>query len=308
MNRVYRKSPFWSVCGPFLIFMGIEMAVQTIVEMIVMIPYMAQLLASSMKEGSQSIPTEDAAEVLNQVLTVMAEHQVEIAALCALCTLPMTIFLFRKDRKLEQTYQVPVNKKAGMSKYPQLLILGAAFSVGFTCLSAMAEIAFYSEQYQEAQTIAYAVGFPVQILCLGILAPLAEEMMFSGVLSKRYRENNSFSRAAIYSALLFALIHNNTIQMIYGFVTGMFLAYVCEKYGSILAPVFLHIIMNTVSLIFTEAGVFNWLAAEPFRMACAVILSAFFASVVYVLIQKIEGKPEPKEPPTENKITPDMFR
>ena len=76
MNRIYRKSPFWSVCGPFLIFMGIEMAVQTIVEMIVMIPYMAKLLAEEMRAGGQAVPAEETAAVLNQVLTVMAEQDV----------------------------------------------------------------------------------------------------------------------------------------------------------------------------------------------------------------------------------------
>lgn len=308
MNRIYRKSPFWSVCGPFLIFMGIEMAVQTIVEMIVMIPYMAKLLAEEMRAGGQAVPAEETAAVLNQVLTVMAEHQVEIAALCALCTLPMTIFLFRKDRKLEQTYQIPVNKKAKWNAYPQLIVLGAAFSIGFTCLSAMAEIAFYSESYQESQAIAYAAGFPAQIVCLGILAPLAEEMMFRGILFKRYRENNRFFRAAVYSALLFGLIHSNTIQMIYGFVTGMFLAYVCEKYGSIWAPICLHSMMNIASLVLTKLGVFNWLATEPMKMAFAVIFSAFVASVVFVRIQRMEEKPEQQEPPAQDKITPDMFR
>ena len=99
-----------------------------------------------------------------------------------------------------------IRDRAKWNAYPQLIVLGAAFSIGFTCLSAMAEIAFYSESYQESQAIAYAAGFPAQIVCLGILAPLAEEMMFRGILFKRYRENNRFFRAAVYSALLFGLI------------------------------------------------------------------------------------------------------
>ena len=292
MNHIYRKKPFWSVCGPFLIFMGIEMAVQTIAEMFIMIPYVSEMLAKNISENGSVIPTEDVMEVVEKTVEVMVAHQVEIAAVCALCTLPLTIFLFRKDRKLEKQYEVAVNRKAGLLKYPWLVLLGAAFSVGFTCLSTMAEAAFYSGQYQEVQAITYAAAFPVQIICLGILAPLAEEMMFRGVLFKRYRENNSLMRAAVYSSLLFALIHNNTIQMIYGFATGLFLAYVCEKYGSVKAPIFLHMMMNCVSLVLTELGVFNWMAEQPIRMAGAAIVSAFFGSVVYVGIQKIEEKPD----------------
>lgn len=141
MNHIYRKKPFWSVCGPFLIFMGIEMAVQTIAEMFIMIPYVSEMLAKNISENSSAIPTEDVMEVVEKTVEVMVAHQVEIAAVCALCTLPLTIFLFRKDRRLEKQYEVAVNRKAGLLKYPWLVLLGAAFSVGFTCLSTMAEAA-----------------------------------------------------------------------------------------------------------------------------------------------------------------------
>ena len=47
-------------------------------------------------------------EVVEKTVEVMVAHQVEIAADCALCTLPLTIFLIRKDRRLEKQYEVAV--------------------------------------------------------------------------------------------------------------------------------------------------------------------------------------------------------
>ena len=167
MNRIYRKSPFWSVCGPFLIFMGIEMAVQTIVEMIVMIPYMAKLLAEEMRAGGQAVPCGGNSSSLKPSADGNGRTSGRNSGTVCIVYTSDDDFLFRKDRKLEQTYQIPVNKKAKWNAYPQLIVLGAAFSIGFTCLSAMAEIAFYSESYQESQAIAYAAGFPAQIVCLG---------------------------------------------------------------------------------------------------------------------------------------------
>ena len=44
--------------------------------------------------------------------------------------------------------------------------------------------------------------------------------------------------------------------MIYTFLLGMLLCYVYEKFGSMKAPIMLHIVLNLGSLIFTDIGVF----------------------------------------------------
>ena len=43
------------------------------------------------------------------------------------------------------------------------------------------------------------------------------------------------------------------------FLLGILLCYVYEKFGSMKAPIMLHIVLNLGSLIFTDIGVFNWL-------------------------------------------------
>ena len=306
MNRIYRKKPFWSLFGPILIFFGIEMAAQFLAWWMVLI--FNQDFLKLLMEGMLSAQQIDFEEINNQALQIFSKYQVGVMGVTAFCTLPLTVLLFRKDRKLEKTYQVPVNKKASGKKYPQLAVLGLAFSVGFTCLAAMLEVVFYSEQYEQAQVISYTASLPVQLICLGLIIPLAEEMMFRGVLFKRFREYTGFKKAAVYSSFCFCLIHGNIIQMLYGFVTGMFLAYVCEKYGSMIAPAFLHIVMNLCSLILTEVGVFNWMAMAPIRMGAAVVVSACLISVVFVCIQRIEEKPEQPGNSGSDKITPDMFR
>ena len=53
--------------------------------------------------------------------------------------------------------------------------------------------------------------------------------------------------------------------MIYTFLLGILLCYVYEKFGSMKAPIMLHVVLNLGSLIFTDIGVFNWLAREPFN-------------------------------------------
>ena len=74
--------------------------------------------------------------------------------------------------------------------------------------------------------------------------------------------------------------------MIYTFLLGILLGYVYEKFGSMKAPITLHVVLNLGSLIFTDIGVFNWLAREPFKMAVAVIISTFICAACFVWIQR----------------------
>ena len=69
----------------------------------------------------------------------------------------------------------------------------------------------------------------MQLLCLGVLVPISEELVFRGMMFKRLREQSGFMHAAIFSSVVFALLHGNMVQMLYAFATGMMLSYVYEN-------------------------------------------------------------------------------
>lgn len=311
MNKNPGAKQFWRLAGPILIYWGIEFVVKFIASVIIMAPYLGEMMSASLSAGSNATQEEMmelASQYTEKVLEVVLSYQVEILTVAAFCTIPLTIFLFHADRKKERMLNLSVNKKAGPEKYAIIAGLGIAGCIGANCLTIMSNLAFSSEAYQQTSEVLYSAGIAVQFISLGIIIPVAEELMFRGVLFKRYREYNKFLGAALYSTFLFALIHGNIVQFLYTFGLGMFLAYVYEKYGSIKAPILLHIVVNMVSLILTNAGALTWLMQSAMRLGIATILSAFAGSVMFVLIQKIDEKPETAEPPKEDKITPDMFR
>ena len=131
--------------------------------------------------------------------------------------------------------------------------------------------------------------------------------MFRGILYKRFRERQGFWYSAIWSALLCSFMHSSTTQMVYTSLLGVLLSYLYEKFGSLRAPVLLHILLNTGSVIFTELGVFRWLAGNPMRMAGAVIMGAFICSVMFVLVQKMPGSVR-TERASDDSERPNMFR
>ncbi len=292
MNQIYRKSPFWSLTGPFLGYLGIQFAVQFITQSVLEMPYLVRAYAEIIRSGRDTVPSmqeiwNSYIQALEPAFEAIARYQVEIVTLSALATIILTGILFARDRKLEQKARIMLPERAPISKYWSVVVFGIAGCIAATCLMAMIQLAFYDEQYQQTAQITYSAGFLMQIIGLGVVIPVAEELMFRGILYKRFRERQGFWYSALWSSLLFSFMHSNTTQMIYTFLLGVLLAYLYEKFGSFRAPVVLHILLNTGSVVFTELGVFGWLAGSPVRMAGAVISGAFLCSVMFVLIQRM---------------------
>lgn len=101
----------------------------------------------------------------------------------------------------------------------------------------------------------------------------------------RYQE--SYMSAAIYSSLVFAVMHGNLVQILYGFIMGMLFANLYERYSSVKAPIMAHIVVNILSVVATEYKVFDWLFEEPMRVGVSTVLCAAIGATMYVIIQKI---------------------
>lgn len=310
MNQIYRKRPFWSLAGPLLGYLVIRGAIQFVIQLGIEIPYVMQIysdMVNGVIEPTMEAVTEAYINVLGPAFESLVRYQVEIASAASLGTLALTGVLFSGDRKLEKKYGIPPAVKAPASKYWTILVFGAVGSIAATCLMAMAQMAFYDIRYEQAAESMYAVSLPVQIIGLGIIIPLAEEMMFRGIMYKRYRERQGFWYSAIWSSVFFSMMHTSMTQVIYTFCLGLMLSYLYEKFGTIKAPVLLHAVMNICSLVFTELGVFAWLGSDAFRLGVAAIAGAFVCSAVFVVIQRIPGQ-EKENPPEEKNSTLDMFR
>ena len=307
MNQMRRKSPFWSLAAPILIYMGVRLAVEVVGILVISFPYLMdaseQLLA---QQQTVEQFTQQYWALMEPAMNQVFRYSTEIAGAAALVTIPVNAFFFFCDRELERVCGVEVPERAPLRKYWAVVVFGLAVSIAATCFFAMVELAFYSGESQSSTLITYTPPFAVQLLVLGIVVPVAEELMFRGVLFRRFLENRSFWYAAVWSSLFFVLMHQDGAQMVYAMLLGLFLCYVYQKFGSLKAPVVLHVTANCSSLIYTEAGVFRWIGAAPVRMAGAVIIGAFICSVMYVQIQRTGG-PVQKEKESDTTNPGDMF-
>lgn len=294
-NQVYRKYPFWSLAGPLLGFLAIQGAVRFAIQFIIEIPYIMQAYAGIMENASagMALSMQDVADAyiksMEPAFQIIYSYQVEIAAAASLSTVILTGILFFRDRKLEKKAGAAPVVKVHAGKYWTLALFGLVGSVAATCLMTMMQAVFYDSSYQEMSADVYSTPFVIQIICLGFVIPLAEELMFRGILYKRYRERQNFWYSAICSSVLFSFMHVSITQMLYTFLLGLMLAYVYEKFGSFSAPFVLHVFFNLGSIIFTETGLFILLASDPLILAGAVIGGTFICSIIFVGIQRTAG-------------------
>lgn len=130
-----------------------------------------------------------------------------------------------------------------------LLLLGAAYSAAAAYV--MHRIGFYEVFSNETQEAMFGAPTWMLVLGPGVLAPVAEELCYRGLLYGRLRSIINVFWAAVLSSLAFAVGHGNPIQMLYAFPSAVILAWIYEKYGCINAPICFHLGANLLSILVT---------------------------------------------------------
>ena len=132
---------------------------------------------------------------------------------------------------------------------------------------------------------------PWGYLQIGILAPLAEEMVFRGAIQRaaaNYFEEKGVKnfqwRAILLSAVLFAGIHGNPAQIPHALLMGVLLGWMYSRSGSIIPCVIVHWVNNSIGFaqyfLFPES--YEMTAIEMFssspiwEVGVNVILSIYF--------------------------------
>ncbi len=83
-------------------------------------------------------------------------------------------------------------------------------------------------------------------ICL--LGPILEELVFRGVILKAL-QRHGVPFAVLFSAFLFALFHQNLVQLFVPTLLGIFLALLAVRSGSLIPSILAHIANNTVAML-----------------------------------------------------------
>lgn len=176
-----------------------------------------------------------------------------VNGLGALIAIPFLYALLRRDR-------IRAGAPAATRPIPapfcgRILLFGAAVSVAVNNLLTLSGIARLFPSFdQEVVPLLYSPPLLIQVVCIGLLVPAAEELIFRGQVFSLLRAKMPWRAAMLLSAFIFALYHGNMVQGIYAFVLGLLMAWLYEKSGSIMAPWLFHAGANLCSVFLTFAG------------------------------------------------------
>lgn len=99
---------------------------------------------------------------------------------------------------------------------------------------------------QAEQLTSAAGNLRLQIAALVVLVPIAEELLFRGILQGELSLRFSRTTRVLVSSVIFAVFHLDLIQGSYVFLAGIILALAYELTGSLLVPIFMHILFNFI--------------------------------------------------------------
>lgn len=100
------------------------------------------------------------------------------------------------------------------------------------------------------------MGEPTGYLAIGLLAPLAEELVFRGAILRKLLgmfDEKKHWIAIVISALIFGAVHMNIPQFVHATLIGLLLGWMYYRTKSILPGVMFHWINNTVAYVMFNA-------------------------------------------------------
>ena len=185
-----------------------------------------------------------------EVYDMLSKNTVLISGIVASIGILIFYRMFQKELR-KRTYII---EHIG-SPYLKYLYV-AAIAIGFTLSVNLAINAWglfkYNFDIAELNQIIYSESLWKQILVIGIIVPICEELLFRGVIYERISQSGNTRSAMILTCILFAFFHGTWIQIIYAFFFSFLMIYAYQRCGSFMAPLCFHIISNLSSLMLRQ--------------------------------------------------------
>lgn len=175
------------------------------------------------------------------------DNSVLVLSLCRMCSMIAGMAaVFPMFRKETVSWE-------GSVRLPALTvgILAVAMALGTNILFSLLHITELSKSFADVAGQQFMVPIWQGLLLFGVVSPLAEEVVFRGVIYNRLKKYFPVWIAILTSAVLFGGYHGNLVQGIYGFLLGTVIAWLYEVTGKFRIPVMFHAFANISVFLMT---------------------------------------------------------
>ena len=187
-------------------------------------------------------PNADAETTLNSLV-------IPLTLLCnALFLLGTAMFYNRKGSYISFVDRVRV-RPFNSAIVPFIICLGVA---GMFTVNIIIGIIPFPESWQEMLSdnsdMITQSSMLMQVICVGLISPVAEEVIFRGLMLTTLKKAMNPWVAIVLSSLVFGIVHGNPIGIIYATGMGILMGWIYHRTGSIVACSLFHMIYNLTSL------------------------------------------------------------
>lgn len=198
-------------------------------------------------------------------------HLLLVTVVMSVAVLPFFTYFYKRDRRLYGGLNARQAKQVPTSRYGYVALMGVGLCVAANTILSWTNLNQVFGGYEQVAESLYRNNLVFELLAMGFLIPLAEELLFRGLCFQRMRERLTFLPAAFLSSLLFGVYHGNVMQGVYAGILGLGMCWVYEKYRSFAAPYVFHAAANIASVLITETVVGRPFHSTAGSVACTVV-------------------------------------
>lgn len=232
MNRSYFGKVIRILIWPILVGIG-QFLIVAILSFIFMQKQVDQMKLTYPSETEQQIIERVNQLDLSVPLNAYIEsHMIYVIFVNLFLILPILIHQYRKYMPQKQKIKV---------SFPILLFFGPIVF----CLLFHIPLIWLGVRYE----VTITSYFWILVLSEGLIGPIVEEYLFRGIVYHKLKELYPKKNAMIFCTVLFAIFHDNFIQIIFALLLGTILILLYDKYEDIKIPILFHSVVNLTSLL-----------------------------------------------------------
>jgi len=224
---------------------------------------------------------------LDAAVYLMGEYTLLLSGITLVVMLALFLPLWRGTKRTH-----PELNTGKVSKKPILLTVGLFLGLNLF-LNAVFDLTrvmeFFPGTIEHHEAMFAGGGIIMQLVVIGLLAPIVEELCFRGVVLNRLSAWMPTWAAVLISSIVFGLVHIDTFQILYTTLIGFIFAWGYIRTKNLWIPIVGHVVFNMTSVLL---GHYMEVTGAEMPSVILIIPSAVLTVLCVVLMQKMLPKDE----------------
>ncbi len=167
--------------------------------------------------------------------------------------------------------------------------LGIFGSLGLSRFVSMLPLDNIIGNYENTSNNLLSGSLFLQLISLGIVVPIAEELIYRGLVFTGLTKVMEPKYAIFAASLIFGMFHFNLLQGTYAFLLSLVLICVYMRYKTITAPIIIHSVANIIAVISSNFGISAYFNRSIWLYISIMTVELIVGVIIFDLIMKPEN-------------------